>query len=395
MNDKVVTGDIKIFTDRIEPSALEQINALMSQETFKDSKVRIMPDVHAGKGCVIGFTADMGKKVIPNIVGVDIGCGMLTLELGRIEIDFEELDIVVRNCVPSGREIWFINDGKSESIISRLRCKDKLQNMERLYNSLGTLGGGNHFIEVDQDKEGNKYLIIHTGSRNLGKQVADYYQGVAIKRQEEKIRDIKKELIDKYKVEGREKELSEALKREMPHLPKEFCYLEGQDREDYLHDMLICQKWAYFNRKHIGESIIREMDWKVEDWFETVHNYVDIDANIVRKGAVSAKEGERLLIPINMRDGCIVGRGKGNSDWNCSAPHGAGRVMGRKEASRTLSMEDFTEDMKGIYTTTVNESTLDESPRAYKPIGEIISAIKDTVTIEKIIKPIYNFKASE
>lgn len=396
-------SDLKIFTDNIEPEALNQIYTLIKQSAFADCKVRIMPDVHAGKGCVIGFTADLGDKVIPNIVGVDIGCGMLCRQIGKFDIDYAKLDSIIREYIPAGRavrdeEIWF---GPLED----LYCKDELKNMEWLKCSLGTLGGGNHFIEVDEDADGVKYLVIHTGSRNLGKQVAEVYQQMAISDMQgaDRLAEESKKLIAEYKAAGKQKEiqrgLAELKRKWQPdklNIPKELCYLTGKHREMYLHDMKICQEFASKNRFEIAWELFIKMGWPVdEDSFETVHNYIDHDTNIVRKGAISAQAGERVLIPINMRDGCIIGIGKGNEDWNCSAPHGAGRIMSRSKAKESVSLEEYQESMKGIYTTSVSQSTIDESPMAYKPINEILENIKDTVEIVKIVKPVYNFKASE
>lgn len=403
--------DLKIFTENIEEKALEQINTLMAQPAFKDCKVRIMPDVHAGAGCVIGFTADLGDKVIPNIVGVDIGCGMLTVPLGNIKIDYEKLDDVINEHIPNGMDVHEDEDAamdfRCRFALSTLYCYDQLKNKDWLERSLGTLGGGNHFIEVDADDEGNKYLVIHTGSRNIGKQVADIWQGVAVSRMcgKERFKQMQAETIARLKAEGNEKQISLELKRlkrnydpEM-NVPKELCYLTGKEREFYLHDMKWCQCFAHWNRRRIAEEICRHMGKKwnghLDDWFETVHNYIDHESNIVRKGAISAKKGERVLIPMNMRDGCIIGVGKGNEDWNCSAPHGAGRMMSRAEAKRRVTLDEYAQAMKGIYTTSVGLDTIDESPMAYKPMNEILKNIEPTVEIERIIKPVYNFKASE
>ena len=394
-------ADLKIFAYHVEEEALNQIFTLVKQPAFADCKIRVMPDVHAGKGCVIGFTADMGDKVIPNIVSVDIGCGVNTVELGKIEIDFQKLDDLIRRRVPSGRNA-------NENIIcpfdlTGLKCYHYLKEKDWIQKSLGSLGGGNHFIEIDMDADGGKYLVIHTGSRNLGKQVAEYYQNMAIdlfhgrtaKREETE------KLIAEYKSAGRVKEIQAGIaalkKKSTPGsgVPKELCYLTGERREAYLHDMKICQQFAALNRGTIARVILNGMGWKSLNSFETVHNYIDHESNIVRKGAISAKKGERLLIPINMRDGCIIGIGKGNPDWNESAPHGAGRVMSRSEAKERVSLEEYEESMRGVFTTSVNRATIDESPMAYKPMLEIIEKISPTVEIERIIKPIYNFKAGE
>ena len=396
--------DLKIFTDNIEDVAIEQINELLSQEAFKDSKVRIMPDVHAGKGCVIGFTGDLGDKVIPNIVGVDIGCGMLCVELGDTDLDLEELDNVIKRYVPSGFEIHEERKVKFDKI-KDLKCYRELKETKRFERSIGTLGGGNHFIEVDIDEDNNKYLIIHTGSRNLGKQVAEYYQELANQLCNYNIGEFetrKQELINTYKEQGRKQEIQlalEELKKEYQvnknKIPKDLAYLEGQYREDYLHDMEICQEFAKQNRETIAGEIIARMGLMlcVEGYFHTIHNYISFEDNIVRKGAISAKLGEKVLIPMNMKDGCIIGIGKGNEDWNKSAPHGAGRIMSRIKAKQTLNVDDFKEEMKGIYSTSVCKETLDEAPFVYKSMKEIVDNIKDTIDIVQIIKPIYNFKA--
>ena len=411
--------DLKIFTDNIEQEAIDQINILLEQPAFADCKVRIMPDVHAGAGCVIGFTADLGDKVIPNIVGVDIGCGMFTVELGRIDtgindktdssivnyvtdIDYEKLDNVIRTCIPSGRNVHEeINYIFPE--LKNLRCYNKLKNIDWLERSMGTLGGGNHFIEIDEGFEGRKYLVIHTGSRNLGKQVADYYQNLAVELMigRDKLAYERDRLIAEYKDQGRSSEIQDAIKelrntwrKKTNDIPKELCYLTGKYRDDYIYDMKICQRFAKQNRLMIALKIMLNMGWYSIDLFETVHNYID-ESNMIRKGAISAKKGEKVLIPINMRDGSLFCVGKGNEDWNCSAPHGAGRIMSRSKARESISMESFRESMTGIYTTSVCESTIDESPMVYKSMNEIINNIKDTVDILDVLKPVYNFKAIE
>lgn len=397
--------DIKIFTDNIEDKAREQIDTLMSLDAFKDCKVRIMPDVHAGAGCVIGFTADLGDKVIPNIVGVDIGCGMLVIELGKIDIDFEELDKVIHDRVPAGMNVFTkADDVVFYNYLSKLYCYEELRNKEHIMASMGTLGGGNHFIEVDQDDEGNKFLVIHTGSRNLGKQVAEIYQQLAIDTLSGKVnrKEELDQLIQSYKEAGRQSELQNAIqqfnidfKLRYPEIPNELCYLEGTNREKYLHDMKVCQEFAIANRASIGAAIMTAMDWDFKDAFSSIHNYISFKDNIVRKGAISAQKGEKVIIPMNMRDGCIIGIGKGNDDWNQSAPHGAGRIMSRAAAKQQIKLEDYEASMQGIYSSTVDLSTIDEAPAAYKPMQEIIDHIQDTVKIVNIIKPIYNFKASE
>ena len=394
--------DLKIFTDNIEDEAKSQINTLLSQDAFKDCKVRIMPDVHAEKGCVIGFTANLGDKVIPNLIGVDIGCGVRVAELGKIDIDFEKLDTLIRERIPSGRNVR--TDCGEYIPLLGLHCKSALKNIEWINNSLGTLGGGNHFIEVDADDEDNKYLVVHTGSRNLGKQVAEYYQALAISTLSGSDEYEKKrvKLIKEYKKSGRQNEISQALadlkseqRKAHPTIPADLCYLVGDQREQYLHDMRICQEFAIENRSRIVWEIVSGMGWNADNIFESVHNYLDLKNNIIRKGAISAKKKEQLIIPINMRDGSIIGFGKGNKDWNESAPHGAGRIMSRMKARETLGVDEYKQSMRGIYTTSVSEATIDEAPMAYKPIDEILKNIEPTVTIEKIIRPVYNFKAVE
>lgn len=401
-------SNLKIFTENIEPEALNQVYTLIKQPAFADCKVRIMPDVHAGAGCVIGFTADLGEKVIPNIVGVDIGCGMLTVELGNIDLDLATVDQIIRAKVPSGRNV---HEGRPFAFdrLKELRCYRELKDTKRLERSIGTLGGGNHFIEVDVDEDGTKYLIIHTGSRNLGKQVAEYYQNLAVEimQGKDELYAKQEQLIAEYKAQGRRKEIQKAIKElhrkfnpNPLNIPKDLCYLTGKYREDYLHDMEICQHFASLNRYHIANTIVGDLFgadiayWKLP-MFETIHNYIEFGTNMVRKGAISAKAGEPLLIPINMRDGCILGKGKGNDDWNCSAPHGAGRIMSRSKAKEIVSLKEFEDSMQGIFTTSVGQSTIDEAPMVYKPMAEIVENIADTVEIVKIIKPIYNFKASE
>lgn len=407
--------NLKIFTSNIEQEAIDQINTLMEQPAFSDCKVRIMPDVHAGAGCVIGFTADLGDKVIPNIVGVDIGCGMLTIELGKIdendpavvnnvtEVDFKKLDKVIRDRVPCGFNVHSVRKVRF-SRIQDLRCYRNLKDTKRFERSMGTLGGGNHFIEIDEGADEKKYLVIHTGSRNLGKQVADYYQNLAVELMQGKDKLLAKQeqLIAEYKAQGRKSEIEAAIKdlrktwkAKDLDIPKDLCYLTGKYREDYLHDMRICQDFAVINRWEIATTIANAMGWVMIDPFETIHNYIEFDTNMVRKGAISAKNGEKVLIPINMRDGCIVGIGKGNDDWNCSAPHGAGRTMSRSKARDVLTMGEYRQAMDGIFTTSVSFETIDEAPMVYKPMDEIVANIKDTVDILEIIKPVYNFKASE
>ncbi len=396
---------VKVFTSIIEETAIEQIKTLCNQPFTKGCKIRIMPDVHTGAGCVIGFTADLGEMIIPNIVGVDIGCGMLTVELGKIDIDLEKLDNTIIEFVPCGKRT---HEGRIVKYpeLQNLHCYRNLKETKRIERSIGTLGGGNHFIEVDIDNDNNKYLVIHTGSRNLGKQVAEIYQSLAydLLRGKDELFERKKQIIEEYKATGRKQEIQSALKElarafeaKEIDIPKELCYLTGEYRSMYLDDMKICQEFAVLNRLTIANTIISKMFGKnISDfkYFETIHNYIDLKNNIVRKGAVSANKGEMLLIPINMRDGSLICIGKGNEDWNNSAPHGAGRLMSRTVAHDTLSFEKYKAEMQGIYTSCVTESTLDESPMAYKSIDEIVSQITPTAEIIKRIKPIYNFKAT-
>mgnify|MGYP005907648607 CR=1 FL=1 len=399
-------SDLKIFTENIEPEALKQIYTLIKQPAFSECKVRIMPDVHAGAGCVIGFTADLGDKVIPNIVGVDIGCGILTTQIPADvgTIDFKILDEVIRNNVPSGRNVRdeIINFEELEE----LHCFSRLKNIEWIRRSLGTLGGGNHFIEVDTDSKGLNYLVIHTGSRNLGKQVAEIYQKIAIEDMQgtDKLETEIQKLVKEYKRSGRRKEIQhgiDELKRKWKPdklgIPKELCYLTGEHRKQYLHDMKICQEFARINRRCIQSTIFYTMNWTFQrnTWFDTIHNYIDTDEMILRKGAIAAHGGEKVLIPINMRDGSVLAVGKGNPEWNYSAPHGAGRLMSRTKAKANLSMDEYRETMKGIYTTSINENTLDEAPMAYKSLEDIIDVIRESVDVIDVMKPIYNFKASD
>lgn len=395
----------KVFTDNIEDTAKEQIETLLNQPFVEGSKIRFMPDVHAGAGCVIGTTITVNGKICPNIVGVDINCGMLTVELGNLDIDFEKLDEVVRKYVPSGTQV---HEGRIKRFdkLQSMHCYRQLKDTKRIQRSIGTLGGGNHFIEIDVDDSNNKYLVIHTGSRNLGKQVAEYYQTLAyqILRGRDELIEKQNALIAEYKAQGRRKEIQAAIKElkqsfryKATAIPKDLAYLSGEHCQMYLDDMKICQEFATLNRITIAESILTNLLGKtLEDfkYFETRHNYIDLDEMLIRKGAVSAKQGEKLIIPINMRDGSLICIGKGNSDWNWSAPHGAGRVMSRKEAKEKISIDDYKDSMEGIYTSCVNEATIDESPFAYKSIDSIVNNIDETVEILTHIKPIYNFKAS-
>lgn len=394
----------KIFTDVVDNETISQIITLLNQEFTQDSKIRIMPDCHAGAGCVIGTTMKIHNKVVPNLVGVDIGCGMKLVELGKSNINFEELDCFIRNNIPSGMNV---NDEVLDNSINlkELKCFEFLKNDLYLMKSLGSLGGGNHFIEVDKDDEGNYYLVIHSGSRNLGLQVAKYYQRKAIEYHKNLIFDKQKEkktIIEQLKKEGKQQLIQKVLKEideklVKTHIPEDLCYVEGPLFDDYIHDMDICQKFAVINREVIAKKIclFLKINYNSLNGFETIHNYINMEDMILRKGAISAYKDQLVLIPINMRDGCIIGKGKENADFNYSAPHGAGRLLSRSEAKEKINLEDFEKTMEGIYTTSVNQSTIDESPFAYKPIESILENIKDTIEIVKIVKPIYNFKSSE
>ena len=390
--------DLKIFTDNVGANAVNQIYTLLTQPALDGSRVRIMPDVHVGVGCVVGFTATMTNKIIPNVIGVDIGCGMLIVELGKIEIDFASLDKFIKTKIPSGRAVREI--GGAEDLIKKLRCYNELRDLKRLFGSLGTLGGGNHFIEIDRDEDDNQYLIIHSGSRNLGTQINGIYQKKAIESCKTFGQSEKTELIERLKAENRHDEIADELSRlsgefaDKTKVPNNLCYLEGADMEDYLHDTRICQEFARLNREKMATEILKFLGVPRLVGFETIHNFID-EFGVMRKGAVPAHKGQKILIPMNMRDGCIIATGKGNEDWNKSAPHGAGRLMSRSDAKQRITMDEFTSSMQGIYTTTVTTATLDESPMAYKPMDEIVTLIEPTAQIEKIIKPVYNFKAGD
>ena len=363
----------KVFTDNIEQEAISQIINLLNQEFVQGSQIRIMPDTHAGTGCTIGTTMTITDKVVPNLVGLDIGCGMETVILRDTHVELQQLDKVIHEHIPAGFSIRRKPHMFMEEVnLNELRCSNQV-NLNRAELSLGTLGGGNHFIELDKDDDGRLWLVVHSGSRNLGKQVAEYYQKAAAKNLEKK----------RIKVD------------------KNLAFAGGQMFDDYIHDMAITQHYAELNRKAIVREIVKQMKFKVEDSFTTIHNYIEtspsqgLDTRILRKGAISAKAGERVLIPINMRDGSLICIGRGNPDWNYSAPHGAGRRMSRSAAKGSITLSQFKESMEGIYSSTLNKSTIDEAPFAYKPMDEITANIADTAEIIQIIKPLYNFKAAE
>ena len=387
------------FARVIEDEAIAQIRRMCDTGMAGGSRIRIMPDVHAGKGCTIGTTMTITDKAVPNVVGVDIGCGMYTVKLGKVDIDFAKVDEVC-HFIPSGMDVW---EGRIVRFdLSELRCYRELRDSRRLERSIGTLGGGNHFIEIDEAADGTKYLVIHSGSRNLGKQVAEFYQQLAIdlhsgKEEYFRMRD---EIIRTYKEQGRRTEIQEALKAlkneyetKNPDVPEDLCWLYGEYLEDYLHDVEICQRFAKLNREKMAEIILERTGMQAEDAFHTIHNYIDTEEMILRKGAIAAHEGEKVLIPINMRDGSVLAVGKGNPDWNYSAPHGAGRVMSRAKAKESIGLDEYKASMNGVYTTSVNEQTLDEAPMAYKALEDIIDVIKESVDVIEVLKPIYNFKA--
>lgn len=390
------------YASVVEDMAIDQIRRMCDYDFTEGSKVRIMPDVHAGKGCTIGTTMTIKDKAVPNVVGVDIGCGMYTVNLGKGELDLKKLDEIC-HYIPSGKEVL---EGKKEKFnLEELYCFRELKDTRRLVRSIGTLGGGNHFIEVDKSADGTKYLVIHSGSRNLGKQVAEIYQKLAmdLDRGIGEYLDKREEIIRTYKEQGRRKEIQQALAKlkwdrenKETTIPEDLCYLSGKYLDRYLHDVEICQRFARRNREKMAEIILEKMNLTAMDTpFHTIHNYIDTEEMILRKGAIAAHKGEKILIPINMRDGSVLAYGKGNPDWNYSAPHGAGRIMSRTMAKNTLSIDEYKDAMKDIYTTSINEYTLDEAPMAYKAIDDIIDDIADAVDIIEVIKPIYNFKASD
>ena len=391
--------DAVVFTDVVEEEALEQIRVLCDQAFTEGTKIRIMPDVHAGAGCTIGTTMTVTDKIVPNLVGVDIGCGMLTVCLGRQDLPLDRLDDLIYKRIPAGFNIRnSVHPVNGEIDLTQLRCYRQI-NHDRARLSLGTLGGGNHFIEADTDEEGNRYLVVHTGSRHLGVEVASWYQKTGYQELIRNSVDLPA-LIEKMKREGRTREIAgmvrkvKALDRPNRDIPPALAYVEGQLFEDYIHDMKLVQKFARLNRRTIMEMLLEGLDLHAEDCFDTIHNYIETETMILRKGAVSAKAGERLLIPINMRDGSLICLGRGNPDWNYSAPHGAGRLFSRKAAKERFSVNEFAKEMKGIYTTSVSADTLDEAPMCYKDMKDIVGNIGPTADVISVIRPIYNFKAA-
>lgn len=388
-----IGNTVVVYGDIVEQEAIDQIMSLANAEPYLNAKIRIMPDVHAGKNCTIGTTMTVGDKLTPNLVGVDIGCGMYVIPLGKADLDLALLDKIINERVPSGDSIHQEPVATFDEL-DNLRCR-KAIDTAKANASIGTLGGGNHFIEANVDDDGNKYIVIHSGSRNLGVRVCNYYQKQGALQMTDTSAEVKR-VIAELKAAGREREIQDALKTiERKSMPEALAYVEGDLLADYLHDMDITQRYATLNRETMARIIIDGLGLEVDRTaaYHTIHNYIDIANGILRKGSVSAQEGERLIIPMNMRDGSLICVGKGNPDWNCSAPHGAGRLMSRSKAKECISMQEFSESMSSIYTTSVCESTLDEAPQAYKPMEMIVKAIEPTATIETIIRPIYNFKA--
>lgn len=387
----------KVYASVIEDEATAQIIELLNQPFAENQRIAIMPDVHAGAGCVIGTTMTISDKVVPNLVGVDIGCGMETIKLKEKDIDLKKLDDFIYENIPAGMNIRaFRHKYAQETNLKSLRCAKHID-PDRAKLSIGTLGGGNHFIEVDKDKNGSLYLIIHSGSRHLGVETAKFYQNEAYKRlSKPNIQEIK-EIVNSLKEQNRQSEIQAALaeyRRRNPDIPKDLAHCEGELFDSYIHDMRIVQHFAELNRKAMIDEIVNGMELHIDEQFTTIHNYIDINNMVLRKGSVSAQRGEILLIPINMRDGSLICKGKGNPDYNYSAPHGAGRLFSRNQAKQNFSVEDYQNEMQGIYTTSVNENTLDECPMAYKSLKDIVENLDDTVEIMEQIKPIYNFKAN-
>lgn len=386
----------KIFTDVVDEASIAQVIELCNQSFAEGSHIRLMPDIHAGVGCTVGTTMTITDKVVPNLVGVDIGCGMETIRIAERELDLEKLDSLIYKTIPSGFEIRKSPHRYSSKIdLNKLYCANKVD-LYRAAKSIGTLGGGNHFIEADRDDDGNIYIVIHSGSRRLGLEVAKYYQEEGYRVLNSSDEASANAMVARLKAEGRQKEIQKELKKlnvKRTNIPKALAYVSNELFNQYIHDMELVQQFAALNRKAMADEIVNGLGLHIEEQFSTIHNYIDTDKMILRKGAVSALSGEKLLIPINMRDGSLICTGLGNEDWNYSAPHGAGRLMSRGEAKQSFSVDDFKKEMSGIYTTSVSDKTLDECPMAYKNMKDILDNIGPTVKVEKIIRPIYNFKA--
>ena len=392
----------KVFTDVVEDSAIAQIKELCDQEFVRNERIRIMPDAHAGAGCVIGTTMTITDKIVPNLVGVDIGCGMETVKIKGKHIELMQLDKLIYRAIPSGFDIRDTAHRYAEQIdLTELKCRHYV-NLDRAEKSLGTLGGGNHFIEADKDSDGSVYIVVHSGSRHLGVEVAKYYQEMGYKQLVSEYvtnKDEENKLIEELKAQGRKQDIQTEIAKlrsgKTVPVPKHLAYVSGELFKDYIHDMRIVQRFAELNRKAMMDEILKGMGLKAEEQFTTIHNYIDTENMILRKGSVSAQAGEKLIIPINMRDGSLICKGKGNPDWNYSAPHGAGRLMSRSAARESFTVSEFKKQMKGIYSTSVCSGTLDECPMAYKGMEDIVNNIGDTAEIVSIIKPIYNFKAKD
>ena len=387
----------KIFTDVVDEASVAQVLLLLNQEFVSGSRIRLMPDIHAGAGCTIGTTMTITDKVVPNLVGVDIGCGMETVRVKEKHMELQKLDKLIYEKIPSGFQVREKTHRCFEEIdLQELYCY-KYINSHRAEKSLGTLGGGNHFIEANRDEDGNLYLVVHSGSRHLGLEVANYYQEEGYRSLNGTSKEDVDGLVARLKAQGREREIQKqitALKKTIQtNIPRALAYVSGELFGQYIHDMKIVQRYAELNRQAMMDEMVKGMKLHVEEQFTTIHNYSDTDAMILRKGAVSARKGEKLLIPINMRDGSLLCTGKGNEDWNQSAPHGAGRLMSRSAAKESFTVSEFKNQMQGIYTTSVGKDTLDECPMAYKGMEDIVKNISDTAEIDRIIKPIYNFKA--
>lgn len=389
----------KIFTDVVDQASIAQVIELCNQEFTAGSRIRLMPDVHAGAGCTVGTTMTITDRVVPNLVGVDIGCGMETARLREDHLELQKLDKLIREKIPSGFAVRSTAHRYADQIDLEELCCFKHVQMLRAEKSIGTLGGGNHFIEVDRDEEGQLYVVIHSGSRRLGLEVAKYYQEEGYKVLNQTDQASQDRLIAEMRAAGRQKDIQKELKRrksqKLTRIPRPLAYVAGELFDQYIHDMKLVQHFARLNRQAMLDEIVKGMKLHVEEQFTTIHNYIDTDAMILRKGAVSAKAGEQLLIPINMRDGSLLCVGKGNEDWNCSAPHGAGRLMSRGEAKQSFTVSEFKKQMEGIYSTSVGRSTLDECPMAYKGMADILDNIGPTAEVVKVIRPIYNFKAGE
>ena len=397
LNGKFNTA--KIFADVVDQSAISQVIELLNQEFVAGSRIRMMPDIHAGAGCTIGTTMTITDKIVPNLVGVDIGCGMETVRVREDHMEMQRLDKVIRELIPAGFEIRKSAHRYADRVdLDSLRCA-KHVDLDRARRSVGSLGGGNHFIEVDQDDQGQLYIVVHSGSRHLGLEVAKYYQEAGYKALNKTDEASIQKFIDEMKAAGRQREIQKELKHlkaaTNTSVPKALAYVEGSLFDDYIYDMKIVQKFAELNRQAMMDEILKAMKLHPEEQFTTIHNYIDTSAMILRKGAVSAAAGEKLLIPINMRDGSLVCVGRGNEDWNCSAPHGAGRLMSRAQAKESFTVSEFKKQMEGIYTTSVGKDTLDECPMAYKGMQDILDNIGPTADVVSIIKPVYNFKAGD